>query len=328
MSKMTWFKLHSDFRNDPKIKRLPIAERYAFIILLCLANESETRGIITGLDDDDIAFELEMQVEDWKTLKAKFRVKGFLDFTQEEILIRNWDKRQYDKPSDHPEATKQRKRLQREREKLVKEQEVTAMSRDVTPVSRGREDQIRSEEIRSEDLFFRAQEKKMNAPCKIEISLPEEKEETIALAEKPIDLIQSPPVAPPPPYSQATSDRIMQMRQAEKDKWTMPSIDCKKLSQDDDFVDFILKFYLPTVPDNRGKKLDIFQAETWIVKGQRDPARRDLVEIQIKAFAKYKESQQARSQQQPTPQLAPPKDNAVYTVPSFVKDFAKSRKAP
>jgi hypothetical protein len=79
---MTWFKLHSDFRNDPKIKRLPIAERYAFIILLCLASESETRGIITGLDDDDIAFELEMQVEDWKTLRSKFKIKGFIDFTQ------------------------------------------------------------------------------------------------------------------------------------------------------------------------------------------------------------------------------------------------------
>lgn len=38
------------------------------------------------------------------------------------------------------------------------------------------------------------------------------------------------------------------------------------------------------------------------------------------------QSQQQRSQQQPTPQLAPPEDNAVYTVPSFVKDFAKSRK--
>lgn len=326
MSKMTWFKFHSEFRNDPKIKRLPITERYAFIILLCLASEAETRGIITGLDDEDIAFELEMQPEDWKTLKAKFKTKGFIDFTQGEIFVKNWDKRQYDKPSDHPEATKQRKRLQREREKLAKEQEVTAMSRDVTPLSRGREDQIRSEEIRSEDLFFRAQEKKMNTPCEIEISLPEEKIKTSTLENNFEDRIESPPIAPPPPYSQATSDRIMQMRQAEKDKWTMPSIDCKKLSQDDDFVDFILKFYLPTVPDNRGKKLDIFQAETWIVKGQRDPARRDLVEIQIKAFAKYKEQQQ-RSQQQPVPQLAPPEDNAVYTVPSFVKDFAKSRKA-
>ena len=25
MSKMTWFKFHSEFRNDPKIKRIPVA---------------------------------------------------------------------------------------------------------------------------------------------------------------------------------------------------------------------------------------------------------------------------------------------------------------
>ena len=152
MSKMSWFKLHSDFRNDPKIKLLPIAERYAFIILLCLARESETRGTITGLDDDDIAFELEIQSEDWQTLKAKFKTKGFIDFSQEQILIRNWDKRQYDKPSDHPEATKQRKRLQREKIKLTKKPDVTPVSRDVTPVSRGRGDKNREEEIRLEEI--------------------------------------------------------------------------------------------------------------------------------------------------------------------------------
>lgn len=153
-----------------------------------------------------------------------------------------------------------------------------------------------------------------------EISLPDEKKEIYALKEKPINLIQSPPVAPPPPYSQATSDRIMQMRQAEKDKWTQPTFDCKKLSKDGDFVDFILKVYLPTVPDNRGKKLDVSQAETWIVKGQRDPARRDLVEIQIRAFEKHKQAQNQRSPQ-PTPQpIEEPKPSAP--VPINVKEYA------
>jgi hypothetical protein len=209
MGKMTWFKLHSEFRNDPKVKRLPIAERYAFIVLLCLASECETRGVISGLDDDDIAFELEMQAEDWKTLKAKFRVKGFIDFTQSEILIRNWDKRQYDKPSDHPEATKQRKRLQRERERMARDLEIAEMSRDVTPMSLAREEEIRSEEIRG-DQPLRAQEKKMNAPCKIEISLPEEKKEELDFE----DHLEDPKTPPLPPldaprnYAQEMSDRF------------------------------------------------------------------------------------------------------------------------
>jgi hypothetical protein len=106
---MKWFKFHSEFKSDPKIKRLPIAHRYAFIVLMCLANEGEGDqwGKI-NLDDEDIAFDLEMTEEDWLTLKAKFKAKGFIDFEQGTITIRNWNKRQERKPSDQPEAVKAR----------------------------------------------------------------------------------------------------------------------------------------------------------------------------------------------------------------------------
>lgn len=294
MSKMTWFKLHSEFRNDPKIKRLPIAERYAFIILLCVANESETRGVISGLDDDDIAFELEMQVEDWKTLKAKFKVKGFIDFTQDEILIRNWDKRQYDKPSDHPEATKQRKRLQRERDKIAKDQDVTLCHADVTPMSRSRVEEIRSEEIRSEDLFFRAQEKKMNSPCKIEISLPEEKKETIALEENL--KIQDPTPVVPAPQNMKFIDpyqRAMEVRQRE------PEV--KKMMDDREF----LKFLIPLMKrwDAYKTSCDSSDARKWVrvaiePKNDKCDSRWDESRDRYQDFL---DSQQQRSQQQSIP---------------------------
>lgn len=92
---MKWFRFYSEFRSDPKMRRMPIAHRYAFIVLLCLANESATRGTITGLDDDDIAYELEMDTEDWLTLKAKFKVKGLIYFEGQQITITNWEKRQF-----------------------------------------------------------------------------------------------------------------------------------------------------------------------------------------------------------------------------------------
>lgn len=215
MSKMTWFKLHSDFRNDPKIKRLPIAERYAFIILLCLANESETRGIITGLDDDDIAFELEMQVEDWKTLRSKFKIKGFIDFTQEQILIRNWDKRQYDKPSDRPDATKERKRLQREKEKLLKEQAVTPMSRDVTRchATEERESRLDQKKVDLEKEISFAQENNFKNlqgdPQDSEISLPEKKIESLALENKSeSEDLKTTPLPPSKNSIQSFEDRM------------------------------------------------------------------------------------------------------------------------
>jgi len=106
---MKWFKFYSEFKNDTKIKRLPIAHRYAFIILLCLANEGEgDRWGKIRLDDEDIAFELEMEEEDWLTLKAKFKAKGFINFEQGTITICNWAKRQERKPSDQPASVRER----------------------------------------------------------------------------------------------------------------------------------------------------------------------------------------------------------------------------
>lgn len=106
---MKWFRFYSEFRSDPKMRRMPIQHRYAFIVLLCLAGESENRGVITGLDDDDIAYELEMSTEDWLTLKAKFRVKGLIEFEQDSIIINSWDKRQFESDSSAARVAKHRK---------------------------------------------------------------------------------------------------------------------------------------------------------------------------------------------------------------------------
>lgn len=252
MSKMTWFKLHSEFRNDPKIKRLPVAERYAFIILLCLASESETRGVIAGLDDDDIAFELEMQPEDWRTLKAKFKVKGFIDFSQDEILIRNWDKRQYDKPSDHPEATKQRKRLQRERDKLAKAQDVTPCHADVTPMSRGRQEEIRSDQIRSDQI---KQDPHINNSC-VRV------------------------------HSEISDIEKFEMH------WKPSEIDCGELAQDIDFREFVLNRLQKLPSAKKGEwEPDMADAAKNIASGQFDLKRRGEIKILYEEYIKLKKTE-------------------------------------
>ena len=133
--KFPWFKLPSGIRNDPKLRRMPIHQRYAFIVLLCLASESEERGTILGLDDEDLAFELEMALEDWLTLKAKFRVKGLIDFDLTTVTICDWDCMQYDKPSDRAEETRRRKQEQRARDAAKKALQESLVSQDVTPVT-------------------------------------------------------------------------------------------------------------------------------------------------------------------------------------------------
>ena len=87
-------------------------------------------------------------------------------------------------------------------------------------------------------------------------------------------------------------DRISKMQQAERDKWTSSEINCKALSKDQDFAEYIKTVYLPSVPEYRTKEIEITHAMTWIVKGQRDPARRDLVEIQLEAFESWRSRQQ------------------------------------
>ena len=167
--KFSWFKLHSGIRNDSKLKRMPVQQRYAFIVLLCLASESEVRGTILNLDDEDFAFEVEMQLEDWQTLKAKFRVKGLVEFDSSSLTICNWDNMQYDKPSDRAEETRRRKQEQRARDAAKRAIEdsvvtqdvtlVTPLSHDVTQnVTQIRLDEIRLDEIRSEEK--RSEEKR------------------------------------------------------------------------------------------------------------------------------------------------------------------------
>jgi len=109
---MKWFRFYSGFRSDPKMKRMPVQHRYAFIVLLCLASESKERGTISGLDDDDLAHELEMATEDWQTLKAKFRVKGLIDFIGDTISILDWNERQFvsDSSAARVSAHRERKR--------------------------------------------------------------------------------------------------------------------------------------------------------------------------------------------------------------------------
>ena len=328
---MTWFKLHHEIIDDIKIRRFTPQEKWAWIVLLSLASKSSDRGIVEA-DSDDLADYCEFNcTQDWLYYRDKLIAKGMLEINAfGSLAIVHWNDRQSKKPSDDPARVKDRvtkSRAKKKSESASQSQEDVSRYKalqvecnaDVSPQIRSEE--IRSEEIRS-DQFLIAKEKKITTPCEIEISLPEEKKEYPTFEKKSKD--QNPtPFNPPAPlarnYSQQANDRIMQMRQSEKDKWVQSIFDCRLLSQNDDFVDFIQKVYLPTVPDNRGKKIEITQAQTWIVKGQRDFARRDLVEIQIKAFEKYEQSQ---TQKQHEPAIAEQVPIISAPVPINVKEYA------
>jgi hypothetical protein len=90
---MKWFRLYDEFQHDTKLRRMPIPHRYAFVILLCMANRSSVRGVILNLDDEDLAFELEMPVKEWLALRETLTAKRLIEVAEGGIKIVNWEEK-------------------------------------------------------------------------------------------------------------------------------------------------------------------------------------------------------------------------------------------
>lgn len=148
--KAHWFKLHHDIINDIKMRRFSIQEKWAWVVILCLASQSSDRGSIIA-DDEDIADACGYSnVQDWLYFKDKLRTKGMVEPCEGGLTITNWEQRQYENPSDAPNATRERKRQQRDRQKTAN---VTASHECVTTMSRPvthRGEEKRREEIRED----------------------------------------------------------------------------------------------------------------------------------------------------------------------------------
>jgi hypothetical protein len=163
--------------------------------------------------------------------------------------------------------------------------------------------------------FLRAQEKKMKASCKIEISLPEEKKETIALEDKSEN--QDPtPLNPPAPQNLKFIDpyqRAMEVRQRE------PEV--KKMIGDKEF----LKFLIPLMKrwDAYKTSCDSSDARKWVrvaiePKNDKCDSRWDESRDRYQDFL---ESQTQRSQQQPAP-IAVQEPEIIAPIPSMAREYA------
>ena len=131
---MRWLRLYSEARNDRKLAILTLAERGVWVNLLCFANEQEERGTFDASDRYVLALECADGDEDVLTsaLDKLLRVKHLTDLGDGRLSFRTFQARQYDKPSDAAEATRERKRKQRERAASHNDHDGNAMSRDVT----------------------------------------------------------------------------------------------------------------------------------------------------------------------------------------------------
>lgn len=89
---MKWLRLYSEVLNDPKIQRLPIAERWHWVELLCLANEREDRGSLPSITD--IAFALRISEPKAKAIISNLTKAGLVDEGAEQLRMHGWNKRQ------------------------------------------------------------------------------------------------------------------------------------------------------------------------------------------------------------------------------------------
>lgn len=113
---MNWFRLYPEARNDAKLRSLSDAEHRVWFNLLCYAAEQEERGSVQDLDLDLLALEVangDLCLLD-TTLQHLARLR-IIEWDDDGLAFINWMKRQYDKPSDHPDKVNVRVKRYRER---------------------------------------------------------------------------------------------------------------------------------------------------------------------------------------------------------------------
>lgn len=115
---MQWLRLYSEARVDRKLQSLSDAQFRVWFNLLCFANEQADRGRFTFEDMDLLAIEVAGGDVDLLTETVeRLRKLRILSDDAETGEFRNFEKRQYDKPSDRPERVAERVRKHRETKK-------------------------------------------------------------------------------------------------------------------------------------------------------------------------------------------------------------------
>lgn len=82
-----WFRMYGEFATDPKVQMLSEANQRRYVMLLCLRCSN---GDVT-LQDEEIAFQLRISMDDWMATKAVLLAKRLIT---EDCRPTAWDKRQ------------------------------------------------------------------------------------------------------------------------------------------------------------------------------------------------------------------------------------------
>lgn len=122
---MRWFRVYSEIKDDPKMLELDDHQFRLWVGLLAMASEGVTardtgvtsRGCVRASRRKGLAMALRTDEKRLSEALDLFEDLDMIECDDEAgiVCIRHWDARQYDKNSDLPEATRERKRRSRAR---------------------------------------------------------------------------------------------------------------------------------------------------------------------------------------------------------------------
>jgi hypothetical protein len=111
-----WFRLYSEFSDDPKVQMMPEAMQRRLIMLLCERCKCET------LHETERAFHWRITETELAETKTLFIKKGFID---DDWNLLNWDRRQFlsdsstDRVRKHRQASKQNETLRKQEDDVT-----------------------------------------------------------------------------------------------------------------------------------------------------------------------------------------------------------------
>lgn len=114
---MKWFRVYSEIKDDPKMLEMDDHQRWLWICLMSLANDSEQRGTILNVRLRGLASSLRTTEDKLREALELYQELDMAEYDEDArtITLLNFIKRQYDKPSDEPEQTRERQRVSRQR---------------------------------------------------------------------------------------------------------------------------------------------------------------------------------------------------------------------
>ena len=152
MSRMQWFRMYHESRNDSKLDALSDKEFRIWHKLLCYSAESQPRGVVDCTDMEFVAIELRVDPEELESAIERMVRVRLVECAENTVTFPSFESRQYDKPSDLPEATRERKRRQRERDSHDESRAVTHRADTETDTEQSREGARASEIEQPETL--------------------------------------------------------------------------------------------------------------------------------------------------------------------------------